>query len=470
MKLINFAANLLLFIMRRLSFLMCVLFFSAKFSVAHQPKTSQHSSSDSLVRSSMVPNIWTNHFALIERWVAGMRPTVTSRALAYISIGAYEVALPSMKGYRSNQELIPGLKIPALPKDKSQYDWNIALNVCYAKLDSVFLLGALPKYKASITQLKDSIDAILKPGVSSSVYQNSVSWGLAVANEIWRFSSTDRAAEAERSIPYPNLYPSPDSTGQWLGEVHGGYKPFTPNWGKVRRFTADDETLISPPPPKFSTFPSSQYYKEMYEIYTDWKNMNHDKRWVAEFWSDDIVNFTFGPSTRIFVIAAQLSQRSNMPLDETLHLYCKLGIGLNDATSACWKSKYTYNTERPWQYIRKHIDSSFRSIMGESVAQAGKNPPFPSYPSGHSACAGVAELIFSDFFGPNYFFIDSSHADRTEFLGNPRTFNSFRQMAEENAYSRIPMGVHIRSDCDEGLRLGRVVGLKVNEYKLKIFQ
>lgn len=455
---------------RTLSFILCLLFLSSTFSEAHQQKSEERNTPDSLAYSSMVPNAWIQQFALIERWVAGMRPTVTSRALAYISIGAYEVALPSMKGYRSNQELIPGLKIPALPLDVSQYDWNIALNACYAKLDSVFLLGALPKYKASITHLKDSIDSIFKPRVSGKVYQNSVSWGLAVANEIWRFSSTDRAAEAERSIPYPNLYPSPDSIGQWLGEVHGGYKPFTPNWGNVRRFTKDDETLVSPPPPNFSISPSSQYYKEMYEIYTDWKNMNHDKRWVAEFWSDDIVNFTFGPSTRIFVIAAQLSKRSNMPLDETLHMYCKLGIGLNDATSACWKSKYKYNTERPWQYIQKHIDSSFRSIMGESVAQAGKNPPFPSYPSGHSACAGVAEVIFSDFFGSKYLFIDSSHADRTDFLGTPRTFYSFRQMAEENAYSRIPMGVHIRSDCDEGLRLGRVVGLNVNEYQLKIIQ
>lgn len=419
-------------------------------------------------RSSLVPNLWTRQFASIERWVAGMRPTVTSRALAYIGIAAYEVALPSMVGYRSNAEFLPGLNIPKLPHSVSEYNWNIALNACYAKLDSVYLLGALPQQKATITHLKDSINSLYRPLVSESVFKNSVEWGLAVANEIWRYSSTDRVAEGERSVPYPNLYPSPDSIGQWLGEEHGGYKPFTPNWGNVRRFTVVDNSLNSPPPPKFSTSKSSPYYKEMYEVYENWKQMNHEKRWIAEFWSDDIVKFTFGPSTRIVVIACQISERENMSLDQTLHMYCKLGIGLNDATSACWKSKYKYNTERPWQYIKKYIDPNFRSIMGESVEQAGKNPPFPSYPSGHSACAGVSEIIFGELLGAEFEFIDSSHAERTDFLGMPRKFKSFKEASEENAYSRIPMGVHLRSDCDEGLRLGREVGLKVKNYNLKI--
>lgn len=445
-----------------------ILLLAVKDSGANPRNRSNSSEMTSAMKSSFVPNLWIKKFAEIERWVAGMRPTVTSRSLAYISIGAYEVVLPSMNGYRSNQELIPGLKLPTLTSDKTQYNWNIALNTCYAKLDSVFLLGALPIYKAEITHLKDSINAILKPKVSQVVFDNSVAWGLAVANEIWRFASTDKVAESERSLPYPSLYNSPDSSGVWIGEEHGGYKPFTPNWGNVRRFTSSDSNLDSPPPPAYSTLKSSQYYKEMYEVYNDWKSMDYDKRWVAEFWSDDIVKFTFGPSTRIFVIAQQLSERSNMPLEETLHMYCKLGIGLNDATSACWKSKYNYNTERPWQYIRTHIDSNFRSIMGESVEQAGKNPPFPSYPSGHSVCAGVSEYIFTEFFGPQYEFVDSSHAYRTEFNGSPRKFYSFKQAAEENAYSRIPMGVHIRSDCEEGLRIGRLVGMKVNNYQLKL--
>jgi membrane-associated phospholipid phosphatase len=35
-------------------------------------------------------------------------------------------------------------------------------------------------------------------------------------------------------------------------------------------------------------------------------------------------------------------------------------------------------------------------------------------------------------------------------------------MAEENAYSRIPLGVHYRMDYSEGLRLGYQTGKAVN--------
>jgi hypothetical protein len=43
-------------------------------------------------------------------------------------------------------------------------------------------------------------------------------------------------------------------------------------------------------------------------------------------------------------------------------------------------------------------------------------------------------------------------------------------MAEENAYSRIPLGVHIRMDCDEGLRLGHAVAENVLRLDLRLPQ
>jgi hypothetical protein len=39
-------------------------------------------------------------------------------------------------------------------------------------------------------------------------------------------------------------------------------------------------------------------------------------------------------------------------------------------------------------------------------------------------------------------------------------------MADENAYSRMLIGVHFRNDCEEGLRLGKLVGKKVVDLKL----
>ena len=75
-------------------------------------------------------------------------------------------------------------------------------------------------------------------------------------------------------------------------------------------------------------------------------------------------------------------------------------------------------------------------------------------------------MILTEFFGTDFLFTDYSHLGRKEFNSTPRTFTTMKEMAEENAYSRIPLGAHTRFDCAEGLRLGRLVGKNTVNYKL----
>ena len=63
--------------------------------------------------------------------------------------------------------------------------------------------------------------------------------------------------------------------------------------------------------------------------------------------------------------------------------------------------------------------------------------------------------------GDHYTLTDRCHENRTEFIGTPRTFYNFSDLGLEDALSRIPLGVHIRSDCVEGVRLGREFGSRV---------
>jgi hypothetical protein len=48
-------------------------------------------------------------------------------------------------------------------------------------------------------------------------------------------------------------------------------------------------------------------------------------------------------------------------------------------------------------------------------------------------------------------FTDTSHEGRDAFYGQSRSFTSFTQLAIENAYSRVPLGVHVQADSDEGV-------------------
>ena len=115
-------------------------------------------------------------------------------------------------------------------------------------------------------------------------------------------------------------------------------------------------------------------------------------------------------------------------------------------------------------YIQDNIDATYQTNLYRLIYWP--NPTFPAYPSGHSAFASAAAGVFINQFGDSIDFTDRTHESRIEFRGAPRQFTSFTQMAEENGYSRIPLGVHMRMDCDEGLRLGYEISEKqnINEY------
>src|SRR5690606_38002650 len=121
-----------------------------------------------------------------------------------------------------------------------------------------------------------------------------------------------------------------------------------------------------------------------------------------------------------------------------------------DAFVSCWHSKYHYNLMRPETYIQKNFDRSWHSHY--------HSPSFPGYPSGHAFAGAACAQALSQRFGENYSMEDKSHANRKDFKGKPRRFESFDEMAKENAISRVLLGVHFRIDSEEGLRLGRDLG------------
>ena len=65
--------------------------------------------------------------------------------------------------------------------------------------------------------------------------------------------------------------------------------------------------------------------------------------------------------------------------------------------------------------------------------------------------------ILANAFGDNTLFTDRCHEGRTDFLGAPRTYDLITRSGFENAYSRIPLGVHFKMDCEVGLDLGEKV-------------
>ncbi|MEM6879578.1 MAG: vanadium-dependent haloperoxidase [Bacteroidota bacterium] len=409
---------------------------------------------------------WTELLLEVERYATGMRPNASARALAYIYLAGYEAAVPGMDDHRSATDAIRGFNVNP-DRANGSLHWGIAINTALARTLDHFLINVPSTADDQIDALQNSFLEAFSNDISPELLNASEEWGNYVADRVIAFAQSDVQAEAQILDPQPDSYEPPTGDGFWTYSADPERALF-PYWGEVRTFVIAPEETTSVDPVEYSEQAGSDYYNQMMEVYTvnnAAMTTDDEQLWIAEFWSDDVEGLMFSPPARQFAIANQLIEQYGLSAEETLYLYLKLGVSLNDAAVATWKYKYEYMVMRPNVFIHEHIDPDFQTNLYRLVYWP--NPSFPGYPSGHSCFASAAAGVFIDFFGDQTNFTDRSHEGRTEFLGAPRSFNSFRDLARENAFSRIPLGVHIRMDCAEGLRLGYEISDAINELDLR---
>lgn len=413
---------------------------------------------------------WNELFLEIERYAAGYRPAAAPRALAYLGFSAYESTVSGMPEYQSLANLYSGLSIPQV-QDGAEYHWPTVVNASYAYLMAKFFPNASPDRFAKIATLENSNNAQYQSEVSAEVFQRSQAHGRAVAAAVWEWSKTDGGHDYYLT-PFGTTYNWQDhfdGNGDWVPTVPGPNKPMYPDWGRVRTWALPDGAKICKPPVPFSENPQSAFYAQALEVYAQHiPTPSYEGEWIGEFWSDDLVNLTFSPGPRWIAIADQVFANENANLEKTIVTCAKTGMALSDAAVGCWNSKYYYNLERPSSYIQRVIDPNWKPILNNPLTgDIGFTPAFPAYPSGHSTMGGAgAEAIASEF-GYSYAMTDHCHENRTEFIGTPRSFGSLYEMAQENAWSRVPLGVHFRMDSEEGVRYGTVIGRYVEDLPWK---
>lgn len=431
-----------------------------------------------------VYKLWNDKFLEIDRYAKGNRPGTGPRALAYLGLSAYESVVVGMPENNSLGNLYPGLSLPKAEQG-SEYYWPACVNESYAFLMEKFfpqVENEYPDLFSSIGHLRDQLHDQYLEETSPEILERSEAFGKAVATAIYEWEKTDLAGHDAFLNPQPANYLPPTGPGLWQPTWPDYSAAVFPYWGDVRCFAMRSSDLLAKPPLPYSEAEGSPFYMQALETYNTVNNIVNDGpgayelRWRAEFWSDDMVDLTFGPPSRLAAIANQIVEKENLNLAQCAELYAKLGMAMSDAGVSVWKSKYVYNVERPISYIRKVIvqkypeAANWQTILDNPLTGLnGFSPAFPAYPSGHSGFGGAGGRILSSFFEYNaehpgaYTFTDLCHKDRVEFIGTPRTYSSFKEMADEDAYSRIPLGVHFRMDCEEGVRLGELAAQRVLE-------
>lgn len=417
--------------------------------------------------ASDVPLKWFELFTEIDRYAPGYRPPASARAMGYIGLAGYEAAVPGMEDYQSLGGHYSELQLPITEHEKV-YHWPTATNAAYYSMIQHFYPHLQASQLQKINELNQSFEIEFSAHISAEIYNRSKAFGQDVADAIFEWSASDEAGHGAYLNPRPSEYIPPSGPGLWQPTAPDFTPALFPYWGQVRTFAMRQNDLLARPPLRWSEDPSSQFYVQAKEVQVwvdDIRSGNDEEaHWIAEFWSDDFAGVTFTPAGRWVAVANQIVEQSKPSLETSVRLYAQMGMALCDAGVAVWHSKFTYNIERPISYIHRNFDPNWQTIMNHPLSGIKSlNPEFPAYPSGHSGFGGAGATILTEIFGYPSNFTDRCHQGRTEFKGMPRSFGSFIDMAVENAYSRIPLGVHFRMDCDEGLRQGYLAGQRVLE-------
>ncbi len=407
---------------------------------------------------------WNELFLEVERYAAGYRPGPAPRALAYMGLSAYEACITGMPKYNSMANRFAGLSIPQA--EAGEHHWPTVINASYAYLMSRFFPNAADNLKQKMSALQTTYEAQGQSAVSVDVFERSRRHGEAVATAIWTYSRTDLVGHDHYLDPFQNYdwQVNYKKEGDWRPTFPGPGRPMGGAWRNARTFVAQQADRLCRPPLAYSASPNSALYAQALEVYVqNTPTLSYEAEWIGEFWSDDLVGLTFSPGPRWLAIGNQVLVLEKSNLETALEMSAKVGIALNDASICCWNSKFHYNVERPQSYINRVIDPKWKpALYNPLTGDQGVTPSFPAYPSGHSTMGAAGAEVLASIFGYAYDMTDRCHENRAEFEGKPRTFGSFYEMAEENAWSRVPLGVHFRMDCTEGVRYGTVIGRRVN--------
>ncbi len=383
----------------------------------------------------------------------GYRPPVSARMYAYMGLAAWETSRPALPAARSMTSLCPGIKVPVWDTVGGPFVLPVALDACYRTLIEHFFPHRIQYLsKQSEAQLHAMLTGNSQR-IGPVAIERSRRFGEAMAMAFYTWSATDSIGHQAYLYNFDKGYAPPVGPGLWTKTGVNPAPALLPRWGQVRTFVVAPGEVRERAPKPFSEDPGSPFYAEAMELYTLSRPLSNEDRWIAEFWSDDFSGVCFCASSRWVSIANQALELKKADFPTAIETYLKLGLALNDAAVKAWQVKYEFDVERPETYIQRNITNNWEPLHD--------SPPFPSYPSGHATFSAASAAVFSSILGDEIEMSDRSHEGRKEFLSKPRRFHSFHEMARENAVSRLLLGVHYRMDCEEGYRLGEIIGGRV---------
>ena len=391
---------------------------------------------------------WFDMALALTRHTATFSPPVASRAYGYLGVTAFEAVASGSGKLRTLAGQLNGLSATPAREAGVAYDDAVILDAALSSAVHDLFGNTGPTGHRAMDALDAKLQAEVTEGLAPDVVARSESYGRAVAAHILDWAKEDGGA-AVANMGFPLEYKLKPGPAYWVptSTIVQQQAPLLPDWGKNRTFAMPmGATCGLPAPPAYSEDTASEYYKEAREIYDTWRTLTSEQRAIARFWADDAM-LSVTPPGHWLSIALQVVDREKLGLEKSVDVLARLGVAEADSFVGCWETKFVYDTVRPITYIRRVIDPQFETIVN--------TPPFPEFPSGHSAESAAAAIVLTSIFGDHYAFDDDTDAEDGL---KPRSFASFWAAANEAAVSRLYGGIHYRAAIEMGADQGRCVG------------
>ena len=358
-------------------------------------------------------------------------PPVLARRFAYTSIAIYESIAPGLAGYQSIAPQLNGLSaIPQVTTGLTYY-WPACANAAAAEMNRTMHPALIASAKTKIDSLESENLERYKQNRPEEELVRSAAFGKLIAKAVFDWSKSDGY---DNVVPYTPLIGAPF----WKPTPPAFAAAILSNWGKNRLLVANSDALAAQgAPTAYSEDPSSDYYKEVEELYTISQNLTTEQRTIATYWPDNSWHN----------VLSQVLAEKKPNLGEAAAAFARMSIAMSDGAVSLCKGKYEYHGVRPITYIRTVMNHpDWNTVI--------PTPPHPEYPSGHSVMSAAAAEALTQLFGNNYAFIDKPY-NLTGFL--PRSYSSFEAAAEEAAISRVYSGIHYRKTCLVSLKHGKII-------------
>ena len=347
------------------------------------------------------------------------------RMMAIVQVSVFEAVNAITGRY-------PAYRVPMTPAPGASVDAAVAAATRTA------LSKLIPAQQAAIDADYQALLGAVPDGPAKA---SGIAAGEQAATAVVASCASDGSAAADAYRPYA-------AAGIYVPTVI----PAVPHWGKRKTWIMDRPDQVRPgPPPSLTSETWARDYNEVKALGS--KNSTQrtpEQTAMARFWE------ATAPAV-YWPVARSVATGPGRDVTDNARLFAVAAMAMDDALTAVFDAKYTYNFWRPITAIRNgDMDGNPATAPEPGWAPFIDTPMHPEYPCAHcivSAALG-AVLVAEIGAGPAPKLSSASSTAG----GAVRSWASVSDFTQEVALARILDGVHYRNSTEVGTAMGKKIG------------